>query len=82
MEELMRTNNAVSISFASALLNEQGIVHFVADTNMSVLEGSIGIMPRRVMVDGDELLRARKLMEDAGLGHELPEKLVRELDVK
>ena len=80
MEELMRTNNAVSISFAAALLTEQGIVHFVADTNMSVLEGSIGIMPRRVMVDGDALMRARKLMEDAGLGYELPDKLVRELD--
>ncbi|MEO1397532.1 MAG: DUF2007 domain-containing protein [Pseudomonadota bacterium] len=78
MEELMRTNNAVSISFAEALLSEQGIVHFVADTNMSVLDGSIGILPQRVMVDGDELNRARQLMKDAGLGYELPDKPVRE----
>ncbi|MEL6966059.1 MAG: DUF2007 domain-containing protein [Pseudomonadota bacterium] len=80
MEELMRTNNAVAISFAEALLSEQGIVHFVADTNMSVLDGSIGILPRRVMVDGEQLHRARQLMKDAGLGHELPEKPVRPVD--
>lgn len=76
----MRTNNAVSISFAAALLTEEGIAHFVADTNMSVLDGSIGILPQRVMVDGDELMRARQLMKDAGLGHELPDKLVRDLE--
>ena len=74
----MRTNNAVSISFAQALLSEAGIVHFVADQHMSVLDGSIGILPRRVMVDAEALDRARALMRDAGLGDELPDVPVRD----
>ena len=38
---------------------------------MSVLEGSIGMLPRRVMVADDQVAAARKLLTDAGLGHEL-----------
>ncbi len=77
MEELLRTNNPVTVSFAEALLGEEGIGHFVADTHMSILDGSLGILPRRIMVDGEYLERARRLMRDAGLGNELPEKPVR-----
>jgi hypothetical protein len=43
----------------------------VLDQNMSVLDGSIGILPRRVMVAEDHVSAARKLLQDAGLGHEL-----------
>jgi len=43
----------------------------VFDQNMSVLEGSLGVLPRRVLVVEEHELRARKLLEDAGLGHEL-----------
>ena len=50
MIELIRTNDAVVISFAEALLRDAGIACFVADQNMSVLDGSIGILPRRLMV--------------------------------
>jgi hypothetical protein len=77
MEELLRTNNAVTISFVESLLQEAQITHFVADDHMSVLDGSLGILPRRIMVDTDSFHRARRLMEDAGLGAELPEKPVR-----
>ena len=76
----MRTNNPVSVSFAEALLSEQGIMHFVADLHMSILDGSLGILPRRVMVDGTKLHQARRLMRDAGLGDELPDKPVRPVD--
>jgi hypothetical protein len=38
---------------------------------MSVLDGSIGILPRRILVDEDRAEDARKLLQDAGLGHEL-----------
>jgi Putative prokaryotic signal transducing protein len=41
------------------------------DQNMSVLEGSIGVFPRRILVGEDELTMARRLLEDAGFGHEL-----------
>jgi Putative prokaryotic signal transducing protein len=51
MIELLRTNDAVLISYVEALLRDSGIDHFVADQNMSILDGSIGIMPRRVLVD-------------------------------
>lgn len=71
MEELLRTNDPVLISFLESLLGEAGIEHFVADANMSILEGSIGMMPRRIMVDSDRLAAARRLVVDAGLEHEL-----------
>ncbi|MDK9695626.1 MAG: DUF2007 domain-containing protein [Siculibacillus sp.] len=71
MEELVRSNDPVLIATVEALLTGADIVHFVADRHMSVLEGSIGIFARRVMVDADEVSRARRLLTDAGLGDEL-----------
>lgn len=71
MLELLRTNNPVTISFATSLLGEAGIAHFVADENMSIVEGSLGMLPRRIMVDGESLERARRLLADAGIAHEL-----------
>jgi hypothetical protein len=72
MDELLRTNDPVLLSFVGALLNEAGIAHTVADQNMSVIEGTIGILPRRILVLADELERARRLLREAGLEHELP----------
>jgi hypothetical protein len=71
MKELMRTNDPVIISFVEALLRDAGIAHFVADQNMSIMEGSIGVLPRRVMVDEDQMARARALMVDAGIAGEM-----------
>jgi hypothetical protein len=71
MRELMRTTDAVLISAIEALLKSARIKHWVVDQNMSVMEGSIGIFPRRILVDEDELQMARRLLEDAGFGHEL-----------
>lgn len=67
----MRTNNAVVLSLAQSLLKDAGIGHLLADENMSILEGSIGMLPRRLLVDGEEIIRARRLMVEAGLGDEL-----------
>jgi hypothetical protein len=53
MKELLRSNDAVLISYVSALLEEEGIGFMVADTNMSVLEASSGALPRRVLVASD-----------------------------
>lgn len=50
MQELMRTNDITLTALVRALLDEAGIPMFELDVNMSVLEGSIGILPRRVMV--------------------------------
>jgi hypothetical protein len=71
LRELLRTNDAVLISAIEALLNAARIAHVVVDQNMSVLEGSIGIFPRRILVGEDQLEAARRLLADAGLAHEL-----------
>ncbi len=67
----MRTNDAVLVSAVEALLKGAHIPHLILDQNMSVLEGSIGILPRRVMVADDQVQSARRLLKDAGLGAEL-----------
>lgn len=71
MIELMRTNDAVLISFVEALLRDAGVSFFVADNHMSVIEGSLGILPRRVMVDEDDADLAREILRDAGIDGEL-----------
>jgi hypothetical protein len=71
MIELIRTNDPVVISFAEALLRDAGIAYLVADQNMSIIEGSIGILPKRLLVDGEAEDRARRLLTDAGIAHEM-----------
>ena len=71
MRELIRTNDIVLVSAVVALLEGAGIRHMVLDQNMSVLEGSLGVLPRRILVGEGQELMARQLMQDAGLGKEL-----------
>lgn len=71
MIELLRSNDPVLISFAEALLKEAGIAYQVADMNMSVMEGTIGILPRRVLVDRERHEEARSILTEAGLAQEL-----------
>jgi hypothetical protein len=71
VHELIRTNNPVLISAISALLDEARIPYFVLDQNMSVLEGSLGILPCRMMVAGGYADAARTLLSNAGFGREL-----------
>lgn len=71
LRELLRTNDAVLLSAVGALLDGADIDHLVLDQNMSILEGSLGVIPRRVLVHEDDLAGARRLLTDAGLAHEL-----------
>jgi len=71
MREIVRTNDAVLITAIEALLKGANIPHMVLDQNMSVLDGSLGMLPRRIVVDTDYVGRARRLLTDAGLAHEL-----------
>jgi hypothetical protein len=71
LRELIRTNDPVLVSAVEALLAGASIRYQVADQNMSVLEGSIGILPRRVLVVDEDAAAARRLLNAAGLGHEL-----------
>ncbi|MEM8821995.1 MAG: DUF2007 domain-containing protein [Pseudomonadota bacterium] len=67
MRELLRTNDPTVIAFASALLDGEGIDSFVLDANTSILEGSIGVLPRRMMVAEADLFMARATMRDNGI---------------
>ena len=58
MKELLRTTNPTTMAFATALLRGEGIECFEIDVHMSVLEGSIGVLPRRLMVRDAEHFRA------------------------
>jgi hypothetical protein len=71
LREIIRTNDPVLVSAVEALLRGADIPHVVLDQNMSVLEGSLGILPRRVLVAEDRVGTARRLLAEAGLGHEL-----------
>jgi hypothetical protein len=71
MRELLRTNDAVLITAIEALLKGAQIEHMVVDRNVSVMEGSIGIFPRRILVDEEQFDAARQLLQEAGLADEL-----------
>jgi hypothetical protein len=71
VRELVRTTDPVLISAIEALLNGARIKHLIVDQNMSIMEGSIGIFPRRILVDEDHFHGARRLLQEAGFGGEL-----------
>jgi len=73
MYELIRTNDPVLLSFVESLLKDSGIDCLIADQGMSILEGSLGMLPRRILVDERRREEARKLIVDAELGAELRE---------
>ena len=61
----------VLVSAVGALLDGANIHHLVLDQNMSVLEGSLGMLPRRILVHEEDHREARQILSDAGLAHEL-----------
>ena len=66
MKELLRTNDPVKISWITALLSDGGIESLVLDSHTSIVEGSIGAIPRRIMVLDEDLTQAQRLLDDAG----------------
>ncbi len=71
MVEILRTNDLVLISAVESLLRAAGVGCFVADQHMAAVEGSLGFLPRRILVPNDEEARARRLLTEAGLADEL-----------
>jgi hypothetical protein len=71
LRELVRTNDLVLISAVGALLDGANIDHMVLDQNMSIVEGSLGLLQRRILVNDEDNNAARRLLTDAGLAHEL-----------
>jgi putative signal transducing protein len=67
MREVLRSNDPVLINFAESTLRQAGIASFIADQHMSVIEGSIGAFPRRLLVGDADWERARGTLREAGL---------------
>jgi hypothetical protein len=67
MVEVARSNDPVLISFIQALLQDEGIDAVIADQNMAVIEGTITVWRRRVLVAADHEDRARGVLTDAEL---------------
>jgi hypothetical protein len=64
MKELLRTTDPTVIAFASAMLQGEDIAVFEMDVHMSILDGSLGILPRRLMVRDEDLFLARAVLRD------------------
>lgn len=71
MVEILRTNDLVLISVIESLLTAEGVGFFVADQHMAAVEGSLGFLPRRILVEARDASRARRLLTQAGLAGEL-----------
>jgi len=72
MKELLRTTDAVLLTFVAALLRDAGISAMIADVHISAVEGSIGAFPRRVLVEADRWRESISILNDAGLSEHLP----------
>jgi uncharacterized membrane protein len=68
MRLIVRATDPVLISFVEALFREAGIALHVADSSISIMQGSISAFPRRVLVSDDDWERAARLLEEADLG--------------
>jgi hypothetical protein len=67
MHELLRSNDLVLLSYVTHLLEEVGIAHVMFDVHTSAVEGSIGILPRRLMVNDDDIIAARQVLRNASI---------------
>ena len=65
MKEVLRTNDLVLLSYAAHVLAEAGIEAVVFDAHMSAVEGSIGVFPRRLMVQDEDSARALRELGNA-----------------
>ncbi|AYF02165.1 DUF2007 domain-containing protein [Paracoccus yeei] len=68
MKEVLRTTDALLITRAADLLEAEGIAAFPLDQHMSVLEGSLGILPRRLMVADRDHFMASAILRDNRIG--------------
>lgn len=71
MKPVIKTTNPVTLNFAEAVLKDADIPCFMMDHHVSMVEGSIGVIPRRLMVDDDDVMEAISVLEAADLGGEV-----------
>ena len=65
MREVLKTNDPVLLNFAQVLLADAGIAAVVFDDHMSIMDGSLGILPRRLMVAEEDMARAELVLKEA-----------------
>ena len=65
MKAVLKTNDVVLLSFAQSLLKDAQIETLLLDENASIMDGSLGILPRRLMVADDDFLQAQRILRDA-----------------
>jgi Putative prokaryotic signal transducing protein len=68
MQEVAKSNDPVRLSFLTVLLRDAGIETVLLDQHASVMDGSIGAVPRRLMVADADYRRARRVLQEAGEG--------------
>ncbi len=66
MRVVATTNDMVRLSFLRALLADAGIAVTVLDGHTSAVEGSIGAIPRRLVVADGDAAQARRVLVEAG----------------
>ena len=69
MREILKSNNVVELNFAEVILRDAGIPSVVLDSHMSVMDGSMVILPRRLMVSNEDEARAQAILKDALTSH-------------
>jgi hypothetical protein len=67
MREILRSNDAVLINFVVVLLRDAGLTPMLADEHVSAIEGSIGALPRRILIASEELAQAKRVMNEADM---------------
>jgi hypothetical protein len=72
MRAALKTNNPVDLSFAQALLHDAGIGNVVFDAEMSIMDGSMGMLPRRLMVADEDFSAATAILRDGLMGYRPP----------
>jgi len=69
--QVLRTNDPVLISFVTAYLKAHGVETLVLDNHASGIDGSIGAIPRRLVVASDVVIKTRHLLNEADIDHDL-----------
>jgi hypothetical protein len=67
MREILCSNDAVLINFVVVLLRDAGLNPLLADEHVSAIEGSIGALPRRILIASEELAQAKRVMNEADM---------------
>lgn len=71
MKAVLKTNDVVLLSFAQSLLKDAQIETLLLDENASIMDGSLGILPRRLMVSDEDFVQAQRILRD-GLASQAP----------